>query len=85
RRFVLHRDGGCTADSCNSRYRLQVHHKIPWSEGGATEADNLVTLCWFHHQVVIHGWGFRIDDSLGAGRLRFIRPDRLPRPGTGPP
>ncbi|MFZ0625210.1 MAG: HNH endonuclease [Acidimicrobiia bacterium] len=85
RRFVLHRDGGCTADSCNSRYRLQVHHKIPWSEGGATEVDNLVTLCWFHHQVVIHGWGFRIDDSLGAGRLRFIRPDRLPRPGTGPP
>lgn len=79
RRFVLHRDGGCTADGCNSRYRLQVHHKVPWSEGGRTDADNLVTLCWFHHHVVIHGWGFRIDSRLGPGRLRFIRP------GTDPP
>ena len=74
RRFVLHRDGGCTADGCTSQYRLQPHHKIPWSEGGPTDPDNLVTLCWFHHHVVVHGRGYRIDDRLGYGRLRFIRP-----------
>ncbi len=66
RRFVLHRDEGCTADACTSRYRLEVHHKIPWSEGGPTDPENLTTLCWFHHQVVVHGMGFRIDPTLGT-------------------
>ena len=74
RRFILHRDGGCTGDGCSSRYRLEVHHKIPWSEGGATDPDNLTTLCWFHHHVVVHGFGYRIDDRLGPGRIRFIPP-----------
>ena len=74
RRFVLHRDGSCTAEGCTSRYRLQPHHKIPWSQGGATDPENLTTLCWFHHHIVIHGWGFRIDDSRGPGRIRFTRP-----------
>lgn len=46
--FILWRDGGCTADGCTSRHHLQVHHVVPHSKGGATEADNLTTLCWFH-------------------------------------
>ncbi|MGH8947914.1 MAG: HNH endonuclease, partial [Acidimicrobiia bacterium] len=61
RRFILHRDGGCTADGCNSRYRIEVHHVVPWSEGGPTTPENLTSLCWFHHHVVVHGFGFRID------------------------
>ena len=79
KRFVLHRDGGCAADGCTSRYRLEPHHIVPWSEGGPTDADNLVALCWFHHHVVIHGWGYRMDIGLGRGRVRFMRPvDRGP-------
>lgn len=78
RRFVLHRDGACTAEGCTSRYRLQPHHKQPWSEGGPTDADNLVTLCWFHHHVVIHGWGYRVDASRGFRRIRFIPPGHDP-------
>lgn len=74
RRFILHRDGGCMSDGCPSRYRLEVHHVVPWSEGGPTDPENLTTLCWFHHHVVVHGFGYRIDPSLGRGRLRFIRP-----------
>jgi len=73
RRYVLHRDGGCTADGCTSRYRLEAHHVIPWSEGGSTTAENLATLCWFHHHVVVHGFGYRIDPRLGPGRIRFVR------------
>lgn len=73
RRFVLHRDGGCTADGCTSRYRLEVHHVIPWSEGGPTTPENLTTLCWFHHHVVVHGFGYRIDPRLGPGRIRFVK------------
>jgi hypothetical protein len=79
RRFILHRDGGCTADGCTSRYRLESHHVLPWSEGGPTEPENLTTLCWFHHHVVVHGWGYRIDPSLGSGRVRFLKP------GSDPP
>ena len=78
RRFILHRDGGCTADGCASRYRLQVHRNIPWSEGGPTDPENLTTLCWFHHHVVVHGWGNRIDARLGPGRIRFIAPSHDP-------
>jgi hypothetical protein len=74
RRFILHRDGGCTADGCISCYRLEAHHAVPWSEGGPTTPENLVTLCWFHHHVVVHGWGYRIDTRLGTGRVRFLEP-----------
>jgi hypothetical protein len=78
RRFVLHRDGGCTADGCTSRYRLEAHHVIPWSEGGPTTPENLTTLCWFHHHVVVHGFGYRIDPRLGPGRIRFSNPGHDP-------
>ena len=79
RRFVLWRDGGCGADGCQSRYRLQPHHRIPWSKGGRTDPDNLVTLCWFHHHVVIHGMGYQIKPDSPPQRLRFA-----PH-GSGPP
>lgn len=82
KRFILHRDGGCAADGCTSRYRLEPHHIVPWSEGGPTDPENLVALCWFHHHVVIHGWGYRMDTRLGRGRVRFIGPvDRGPPVG----
>jgi len=75
RRFILHRDGGvCTISGCVSRYRLQVHHIMPWSEGGSTDAENLTTVCWFHHHVVIHGQGFTIDPTSPPQRRRLIRP-----------
>lgn len=74
RRAVLYRDGGCTADGCTSRYRLQAHHKIPWSQGGPTDPDNLVTLCWFHHHVVIHQMGYNITPNSPPGRLRLTKP-----------
>ena len=55
RRYVLARDGGCTADGCGSRHHLQVHHIVPRSQGGTHDPENLTTLCWYHHHVVIHG------------------------------
>ena len=84
RRAVLHRDGGsCTADGCTSRYRLEIHHVLPASQGGRTDPDNLTTLCWFHHHVVIHGLGHRIDPDTPPHRRRFLSPDR-PDPPTRP-
>ncbi|MCL1692777.1 MAG: HNH endonuclease [Actinomycetia bacterium] len=75
RRFILARDGGvCTIEGCVSRYRLQPHHIRQWSQGGSTDAENLTTLCWFHHHVVIHGRGFTIDPSSPRQRRRLLRP-----------
>jgi hypothetical protein len=73
RRHVVHRDGGCTVDGCPFNYRLEVHHVIPWSHGGKTDADNLITLCWFHHHVSVHREGLQII-RLGPSRVRLKRP-----------
>jgi hypothetical protein len=79
RRAILHRDANrCTADGCDSRNRLQTHHIIPWSEGGPTDPDNLITLCWYHHHIVIHQQGFQPYHHPKHGRIRFRRPDRGP-------
>jgi len=81
RRAILQRDACvCTADACTSRYRLQAHHVTPYSQGGPTEPENLTTLCWYHHHVVIHGMGYRIDPDTPPQRRRFLKP-----PGSGPP
>ena len=46
----------------------------------STDADNLAAMCWFHHHVVIHGLGYRLDAARPVGRLRFFR-----QTGTDPP
>jgi len=73
RRFVIGRDRGCAASGCTSQYRLQAHHRVHWSEGGSTDAENLVCLCWYHHHVVIHQRGFGIDPNSPPGQIRFVR------------
>ena len=72
----------CAADGCHSRYRLQIHHVIPWSQGGETNQDDLIVLCWYHHQIVVHEKGYQINIHE-TGRIRFQRPDRA-RPPPAP-
>jgi 5-methylcytosine-specific restriction endonuclease McrA len=82
RRAIIHRDGNrCAADSCDSRHRLQVHHLKPWSKGGPTNPENLITLCWFHHQVVVHQRGLQIFRHPDHGRIRFQKPGPRDPPG----
>ena len=51
-RRALHlRDRGCRFPGCTNR-RVDGHHVIPWSEGGATKLTNLVSLCRSHHRFV---------------------------------
>ena len=81
KRAVIRRGGGvCGADGCNSRYRLEAHHQTPWSEGGSTDPDDLIALCWFHHHIVIHQRGFQIYRHPDHGRIRFRRPKPPDRP-----
>lgn len=83
RQFVTWRDGGCVVDGCSSRYRLQPHHIVHWSRGGTHDADNLATLCWYHHHVAIHGSGFRLDPDSPPQRRRLIPPPAGPDPPGG--
>jgi len=69
----------CQADGCTSRYRLQIHHVNTWAQGGETNPEDLIVLCWFHHQVVVHQKGFNIYRSE-HGRIRFRAPDTPARP-----
>ena len=62
RNAVLLRDrhcqwaGGCTqpAGAC------EVHHTTHKADGGKTSVKDCVLLCPFHHQVVIHRWGWTL-------------------------
>jgi hypothetical protein len=62
RNAVLLRDrhcqwaGGCTqpAGAC------EVHHTRHKANGGTTSVKDCVLLCPFHHQVVIHRWGWTL-------------------------
>ena len=62
RNAVLLRDrhcqwaGGCTqpAGAC------EVHHTTHKARGGKTSVTGCVLLCPFHHQVVIHRWGWTL-------------------------
>lgn len=81
RRALLHRyNHTCGADGCQSRRRLQIHHLTPWSQGGETNQDQLVVLCWYHHQVVVHERGFQIYFHHDRRRIRFHKPGHPPRP-----
>lgn len=73
RRHVMERDMGCTVEGCTSRYRLEVHHEVPWSRGGRTDPESLLTLCWFHHHVAVHREGLVIERT-GTSRVRLKRP-----------
>ena len=48
--------GGChqPASAC------EVHHVKHKKNGGKTSVKDCVLLCWFHHQVVIHKWGWTL-------------------------
>ncbi len=76
------RDVCCQFPGCRTRRRCDAHHIRPWSQGGATDMDNLILLCRRHHTVV-HKYQLRIErtgaDFAGAMRgpaaFSFYLPD----------
>ena len=72
-RAVRHRDGAmCAVRGCERRSWLHAHHIDHWADGGATDLDNVVTLCSSHHRRV-HEGGWRISGKPGRD-LRFHDP-----------
>jgi len=71
---VMARDLHCVFPGCDRPASwCDVHHLIPWSEGGPTSLDNLVLLCR-HHHTLVHEGGWGIEGI--PGDLSFYRPDR---------
>lgn len=78
---LIARYGGCPG--CGEHYAVcQAHHIRPRSQGGPTDIDNLMLLCWgCHDKVHHHGW--RVVPS---GDLHTIAPPERIRhgPACGP-
>ena len=72
RRALMARDGGCRFPGCTERRYVEAHHVLHWVDGGPTDLDNLVLLCWHHHHAV-HEGGCRM--RLTSGALTVWRPD----------
>ena len=54
---LFERDGWqCRVPGCRSYGPLHLHHIVFRAHGGGDEAENLVTLCDFHHRALHDGW-----------------------------
>src|SRR5438445_794069 len=82
RRALRRRDGGCRFPGCTQRRWVQAHHIVHWTNGGPTDLDNLVLLCWRHHRLV-HEGGWSMTGT--AADLVVRRPDGSVVPTTPPP
>jgi hypothetical protein len=71
-RQVRYRDRGCVFPGCGTRAYTEAHHVVWWSKGGATDLDNLVLICSFHHRLV-HEYGWRLSRTPD-GEVRWFRP-----------
>lgn len=81
RTVLAARDGGCTVDGCDRPPSWsEVHHIVPWSEGGGTSVVDAVLLCRFHH-MLFHNNGWRVihdADYYSAVPPASIDPARVP-------
>ena len=62
RNAVTLRDKHCQwAGRCDQPAEAcQVHHTRHKANGGPTSVKDCVLLCWFHHQIAIHRWGWTL-------------------------
>lgn len=83
RRLVYERDGNqCRRPGCSNTRWLQVHHIVPWAQGGPTDLDNLILLSGHHHRFV-HERRWHITGP--PDNLVFRRPDGTPYPNRRRP
>ena len=85
RKAVIQRDRKCRFPGCEQPPSVcQIHHLIPWSQGGATTLGNLAIFCRFHHIIVIHRWGWKITCHPN-GTTTATAPDGRILHSHGPP
>jgi hypothetical protein len=91
RNAVIARDQHCRwAGGCHQPAAVcEVHHVKHKARGGKTSTKHCVLLCFFHHQIVIHRWGWTLvlnpDGTTTAwnpGRTKVLHSHGPPaRPG----
>jgi len=83
RTVLAARDGGCTVDECDRPPAwCEVHHIVPWSEGGGTSVTDGILLCRFHH-MLFHNNGWRVVHDAAyysAVPPASVDATRTPRP-----
>ncbi|BBY44758.1 HNH endonuclease signature motif containing protein [Mycolicibacterium celeriflavum] len=89
RRALEHRDRTCVVPGCEATRGLHAHHIVHWEDGGATELDNLVLVCPYHHRLH-HRGGITItgparDLTVTDPTGRPLADASLARPPTQPP
>ncbi|SFR22518.1 HNH endonuclease [Lentzea waywayandensis] len=85
RRVLVARDKGCAFPGCTRPPKhCEAHHIKFWSEGGKTNADNLVLLCRRHHDLAHHSdWQIQMANGRPTfSPPTFIDPTRRPRTNT---
>ncbi len=89
RRALEYRHPSCAVPGCGATRGLHAHHIRHWEDGGATDLDNLVLLCPYHHRMH-HSGGITITGP--ADELTVTDSDGAPldsgslaRPPNGPP
>ncbi|HEY6309921.1 MAG TPA: DUF222 domain-containing protein [Streptosporangiaceae bacterium] len=77
RNAVILRDRHCQwAGGCHQPARAcEVHHVKHKADGGPTSVKECVLLCFFHHQVCIHRWGWTLVLN-SDGTTTAWNPDR---------
>jgi len=74
RRAVEVRDHGtCVFPECGSKAYLECHHIIEVAGGGPTTIDNLVLVCWNHHNLV-HEKHWGLAGEAGPN-IKWVRPN----------
>jgi hypothetical protein len=59
------RDRTCAVPKCETTTRLEVHHRVPFSDGGPTQLSNLVRICTWHHDLLTYE-GWTLEGKPGA-------------------
>jgi hypothetical protein len=94
RRALEHRHPTCAVPGCGATRGLHAHHIRHWEDGGATELDNLVLLCPYHHRLH-HSGGITItgpapnitvtdSDGTALNSASLARPPTTPPPDVPP-
>ena len=70
----LRDEGKCTfvdehGERCNCDRWVAKHHIVEYAKGGSNNADNLTTLCWYHHDLV-HQQSLPIEGQISWLRDR---------------
>ncbi len=86
RRALEHRDRCCVVPGCGATRGLHAHHIRHWEDGGATDLDNLVLVCPYHHRlhhrrgITISGTAYTLIVTDDHGRQ--LHGGSLARPPT---